>query len=109
MQLDGIAFAAIDWEKVPAEEHPGERGSARSQSHLDHGIRVRRVEYSPGYRADHWCSKGHIVLCIRGDFVSEHRDGSLHVIREGMSYVVGDNGVPHRSFSEGGATLFIVD
>jgi len=67
------------------------------------------VEYSAGYRADHWCGKGHVVLCLRGEFTSEHQDGSTHQVRQGMVYLVGDGMAPHRSSSEAGATLFIVD
>jgi len=109
MRMDGVSFAAIDWSEIPAEQNPGESGTARSRTFSTHEYRVRLVEYSPGYVADHWCRKGHIVLCVRGEFLSHHEDGSVHKIRQGMSYVVGDSDVPHRSSTEGGATLFIVD
>lgn len=109
MRLEGIPFAEIDWEKIPEEERRGERGTARSRTYSSKEIRVRMVEYSPGYVADHWCSKGHIVLCVRGEILSTHQDGTRHPIREGMVYVVGDNDVPHRSSSQRGAILFIVD
>lgn len=109
MQLDRVAFATINWDRIPIEEHPGERGTARSRTFETQDVRVRMVEYSPGYAADHWCLKGHIVLCVRGRFVSRHRDGSVHEIQQGMSYVVGENETPHRSSSDQGATLFIVD
>jgi len=109
MRMDGVPFAAIDWTEMAAEEVAGERGTARSRTFQSHEYRVRWVEYSPGYLADHWCSKGHIVLCVKGEFLSEHKDGSVHLIRQGMSYVVGDNDAPHRSSTELGATLFIVD
>ena len=109
MRLDGVPFAAIDWERIPPEEHSGESGNARSRSYVSEGLRIRMVEYSAGYVADHWCHKGHVVLCVRGQFVSRHQDGSVHTIRQGMSYVVGDETAPHRSVSERGATLFIVD
>lgn len=109
MKLDGLTYATIDWARIPAEEHPGEKGTARSKVHQSGDIRIRMVEYSPGYLADHWCSKGHVVLCFRGEFVSEHKDGSTHVMREGMTYIVGDGSMPHKSSTETGATLFIVD
>ena len=109
MRLEGIPFAEIEWEKIPLEERSGERGTARSRTWVTRDIRVRMVEYSPGYLADHWCSKGHIVFCVRGEFVSTHKDESAHPIRQGMVYLVGDNEQPHRSSSEAGATLFIVD
>lgn len=109
MRLDGAVFAEINWDQVPQEDHPGERGTARSRTFVSKELRVRMVEYSPGYVADHWCHKGHIVLCLRGSFVSRHRDGSVHEIHQGMSYVVGEGETPHRSSSDQGATLFIVD
>lgn len=109
MHLKGLPFAEVDWTELPIEEHPGETGVARSRTYASHDVRVRMVDYSPGYLADHWCSKGHVVLCARGEFVSEHRDGSVHRIREGMAYLVGEDDTPHRSSSENGATLFIVD
>jgi len=109
MRLEGLPFATIDWDKLPLEEHRGEKGTAHWRTFTSKEYRVRMVEYSPGYLADHWCSKGHIVLCVRGEFLSEHQDGSVHPIRQGMTYLVGDNDVPHRSSTERGATLFIVD
>lgn len=109
MRFEGVPFATIDWEKIPSTEQPGETGSVRSRTFTSGDVRVRMVEYSPGYAADHWCRKGHIVLCVRGEIRSHHQDGTVHLIRQGMVYVVGDDDVPHRSSSEGGATLFIVD
>jgi hypothetical protein len=67
------------------------------------------VEYSPGYRADHWCQKGHILLCLAGELETELADGRRFVLRPGMSYQVADNAEAHRSSSRTGATLFIVD
>jgi len=109
MELQGLPFAAVDWENVPSETHPGERGSASSRTFESGGLRLRMVEYSAGYRADHWCQKGHVVLCLHGEFISEHQDGSTHRLRPGMVYIVGDNIAPHRSSTEKGAKLFIVD
>jgi hypothetical protein len=109
MRLEGIPFAEIEWDKIPPVELPGEKGVVRSRTYVNKETRVRMVEYSPGYVADHWCMKGHVVLCVRGEFVSTHKDGSTHPIHQGMAYVVGDNDTPHRSSSERGSTLFIVD
>jgi hypothetical protein len=67
------------------------------------------VEYSPGYVADHWCEKGHILLCLAGEFETELRDGRRFHLGPGMSYQVADYAEPHRSRSVTGATLFIVD
>ena len=109
MKLESVPFATVNWDRIPIEEHAGERGNVRSRTFSANDLRVRMVEYSPGYVADHWCSKGHVVLCVRGEILSHHQDGSVHAIREGMVYIVGDNDVPHRSASEHGASLFIVD
>ena len=109
MELRGLPFASIDWERIPIEARPGERGTASSRSFENGAIRARMVEYSAGFRADHWCRKGHVVLCLHGEFISEHQDGTTHRIRQGMVYIVGDDTAPHRSSTETGATLFIVD
>jgi len=109
MELRGLPFAMIEWDRLPVETHPGERGSASSRTFLSGELRVRKVEYSAGYHADHWCRKGHVVLCLLGEFTSEHQDGSAHRIRQGMTYILGEDAVAHRSSTETGATLFIVD
>jgi len=109
MRLDAAPLSTVDWESVPPDEHPGERGLARWRTRQFGDVRVRMVEYSPGYVADHWCSKGHVVLCVRGEVSTELQDGRRQVLRQGMTYVVGDGGVSHRSSTAGGATLFIVD
>ena len=109
MELRGLPFAAIEWEKVATETRPGERGTVSSRTFESGPLRARMVEYSAGYRADHWCRKGHVVLCLRGEFISEHQDGSSHRICEGMVYVVGDEMSAHRTSTERGASLFIVD
>jgi hypothetical protein len=72
-------------------------------------IRVRLVEYSPGYLADHWCSKGHVLLCLSGSLDIEIRDGARLRLEAGQSYHVGDGDPPHRSSTAEGARLFIVD
>jgi uncharacterized cupin superfamily protein len=109
MQISGIPFGTTDWSQIERTEHPGERGMAywRTQSFGD--IRVRMVEYSPGYFADHWCAKGHIILCIEGELQTELQDGRTFSLKPGMSYQVADGEEAHRSFTELGATLFIVD
>ena len=39
------------------------------------GVRVRMVEYTPGYISDHWCNKGHVLLCLDGELETELEDG----------------------------------
>ncbi len=109
MRLTDIPFGTTDWSAVEATEHRGETGVAVWRTRQFGAVRVRMVEYSPGYRADHWCEKGHVLLCLAGELETELRDGRLFRLGPGMSYQVADGAEPHRSRSEAGATLFIVD
>lgn len=109
MEMTGIPFDTTDWSTIPATEHPGESGVAYWQTRQIGAIRVRMVEYSAGYSADHWCSKGHILLCLEGELSTELRDGRQFLLKPGMSYQVADNAEAHRSTTVTGAKLFIVD
>ena len=109
MQISDIPFGTTDWSTVPETVHPGERGIARWRTRQFGDIRVRVVEYSPGYLADHWCSKGHIILCLEGEMETTLADGRVLPLRAGMSYQVADNAEAHRSATKTGAKLFIVD
>jgi hypothetical protein len=104
-----IPFQTIDWESVPREEYPGESGTSCWRTVQLSGLRIRIVEYSPGYIADHWCRKGHIVHCLDGEFTSEMEDGGAITLKKGMTYVVSDELSSHRSVTERGATLLIID
>jgi len=109
MFLNDIPFGTTDWSTVETTEHPGETGVALWRTRQFGSIRVRMVEYSAGYRADHWCEKGHILLCISGDLETELADGRTFRLSPGVSYQVADHAEAHRSRSSFGATLFIVD
>jgi hypothetical protein len=109
MHLNGIAFGITDWHDVEPTDHAGEAGVARWRTRHFGAVRVRLVEYSAGYRADHWCQKGHILFCVAGELETELADGRLFRLASGMSYQVADNAEPHRSRTATGATLFIVD
>ncbi len=109
MKMSSIPFDTTDWMQVEATVHPGERGQATWRTKKFDDIRVRMVEYSPGYLADHWCVKGHILLCLDGELHTELEDGRRFILKPGMSYQVADNAEPHRSSTDVGAKLFIVD
>jgi mannose-6-phosphate isomerase class I len=109
MQLRNIPFGTTDWHKVKSTLKPGEKGSAQWRTQQFDDVRVRMVEYTPGYVADHWCDKGHILLCMDGELQTELKDGRVITLTPGMSYQVADNTQPHRSSSPKGAMLFIVD
>jgi len=104
-----IPFQVTDWEQVPVTEHPGETGMAYWRSLQLGNLRVRIVEYSAGYKADHWCQKGHLLFVIEGELITELADGRLFRMTPGMSYEVSDELSSHRSVTEHGAKLFIVD
>jgi hypothetical protein len=109
MQIDAIPFCTTDWSEVTPTEHPGETGRAFWRTRQFGPIRVRMVDYTPGYLADHWCSKGHILLVVAGELDTELADGRRFTLTPGMSYQVADGAEAHRSSTTGGATLFIVD
>ncbi|MEN6560753.1 MAG: DHCW motif cupin fold protein [Acidobacteriota bacterium] len=104
-----IPYRAIDWNAVPRTEYAGETGTSFWRTVQIGELRIRIVEYSPGYLADHWCRKGHIVHCLDGEFVNEQENGDRTVMTRGMTYVVSDGASSHRSRTEVGATLLIVD
>jgi len=109
MNIKHIPFDTTDWASVKSERHPGASGYADWKVRQCGDIRVRVVEYSPGYRADHWCAKGHILYCLEGALTTELKDGRVVELRKGMSYQVEDDNVPHSSHTTNGALLFIVD
>ena len=109
MDMQNIPFSTTDWAEVPPTQHPGQAGVAYSRIRQFGAIRVRMVEYSPGYLADHWCDKGHILLCLEGELHTELMDGRKVVLTPGTGYQVADQTEPHRSYTSSGAKLFIVD
>ncbi len=109
MHIDPIPFGVTDWSTVEPTLHPGTTGSATWRTRTFGPVRVRMVEYSPDYTADHWCSKGHFVLCVEGELTTLLQDGRSVTLQPGQSYQVGDNCEAHRSSTSTGAKIFIVD
>ena len=109
MNMSGIPFGTTDWSAIAPSEHAGETGKALWRTRQFGTIRVRMVEYSAGYKADHWCTKGHVLLCLEGELHTELADGRTFTLRPGISYQVADGAEPHRSYTDSGARLFIVD
>jgi quercetin dioxygenase-like cupin family protein len=109
MNMSAIPFGTTDWSQVERTEHPGTTGVAHWRTRQFNDIRVRMVEYSPGYEADHWCSKGHILLVLEGELETELVDGRRFTLTPGTSYQVADAAEAHRSRTRAGARLFIVD
>jgi len=109
MNPSNIPFQNIVWDQVPKTEHKGENGIATWQTIQFKGLRIRLVEYSKGYVADHWCRKGHFVHCLKGSLITEFEDGGSRPLIAGTSYIVTDELSSHRSVSKDGATLLIID
>jgi quercetin dioxygenase-like cupin family protein len=109
MNITDLPFGTTEWAGVPPTRHAGETGEALWRTRQFGDVRVRMVEYSPGYRADHWCSKGHFLLVMDGELTTELKDGRVFVLKPGTSYQVADGAEPHRSSTAIGAKLFIVD
>jgi hypothetical protein len=107
--MSNINFQTIDWTNVEKTEHQGETGVAHWQTKQFEGLRVRIVEYSENYVADHWCEKGHIVQCLEGEFISELANGEAFTLTKGMTYIVSDELSSHRSVSASGVKLLIID
>lgn len=104
-----IPFQIINWNTLTKTEHTGESGKAFWQTMQFASIRIRIVEYSAGYVADHWCQKGHIVHCLEGEFMSELENGATFLLTQGMTYIVSDNMSSHRSVTKNGVKLMIID
>lgn len=104
-----IPFHTINWAAVEKTTHPGQTGTAYWQTQQYNGLRIRIVEYSAGYMAGHWCSKGHIVHCLEGSFESELQTGEVFTLTQGLTYVVSDEASSHRSVSKQGVKLLIID
>lgn len=109
MKIQDVPFCTIDWSEIESTTHPGVTGEAYWRTFEMGNIRVRMVEYTPGYFADHWCERGHVLYVMEGELVTELRDGREFILKPGMSYQVADGINPHRSHTEKGAKLFIVD
>jgi hypothetical protein len=107
--MSNIPFQTINWELIEKTEHKGETGVAFWQTIQFDGLRIRLVEYSSGYLADHWCQKGHIVHCLEGEFISELKTGEKIKLTKGETYTVSDELSSHRSISEKGVKLLIID
>lgn len=109
MKIAGLPFGIVDWNDVECITHAGKKGHAHWRTRQFGDVRVRMLEYSAGYLADHWCSKGHFILCLEGELETELADGRRFILRPGMGYHVADAAEPHRSSTQHGARLYVID
>src|SRR5256885_7235081 len=103
MKIEALPFGTVDWSTVEVTTHAGARGEARWRTRQFGDVRVRMVEYSAGYVADHWCSKGHFLLCLDRELDTELTDVRRVRLIPGMSHHVADGAEPHRSSTLTGA------
>ncbi len=110
MKIQDIPFTVINWERVTLEEHKGETGTSFWRTLKNGDIRIRKIEYSPGYRADHWCGRGHILLVLEGELIIQLKNGEEYTLSQGKSFQAADDeSNPHLAYTEKGAKVFIVD
>jgi quercetin dioxygenase-like cupin family protein len=109
MVIGNLPFGTVDWRDVEVTTHAGTSGEARWRTRQFGAVRVRMLEYSPGYVADHWCTKGHFLLCLEGELETQLADGRRFTLSPGMSYHVADEAEPHRSTTRTGAKLYVID
>ena len=109
MKMADIPFQTVDWSSVETTEHAGTSGKAFWRTRQFGQVRVRMVEYTPGYVSDHWCEKGHVLLVMQGRLDTVLADGRKFTLIPGTSYQVADGAEPHRSSTATGVRLFIVD
>ncbi|HEY6940174.1 DHCW motif cupin fold protein [Dokdonella sp.] len=107
MQMPPFAFDTTDWMRLEPTGHAGASGTALWRTREFGAVRVRLVAYTPGYRADHGCSKGHILFCVEGELQTELEDGRRFTLAPGMSHQVGDGAEPHLSSTTVGARLIV--
>ncbi|MDQ7816621.1 MAG: DHCW motif cupin fold protein [Melioribacteraceae bacterium] len=109
MKIENVNYTTTDWDKVERKEFSGESGKAFWRTFEQGNLRVRIVEYSENYLADHWCSRGHVVYVLEGELITDLKDGRITTLYPGMSYQVADDDIPHRSRTNGYVKLLIVD
>ena len=110
MNIENVAFTITDWKKIKPVEYPGESGTSYWRMFESGNVRVRIVEYSPGFKSDHFCSRGHILLVLEGELGIQLKNGRIFLLGPGMSFQAEDDETnPHLPYTEKGARVFIVD
>ena len=109
MTIDSFLPLSFDWDSIPTQKIDGETGFCTIKTKTLGEIKIRHIEYSANYSADHWCDKGHIVFIIDGELKIEHKDNSIHTLQGGMTYLIGDNTLAHQAKSKLGAKALIID
>ncbi len=109
MKIQNVPFFTVEWDTITSIEYKGETGMSWCKTIEQGNIRVRMIEYGAGYKADHWCSRGHVVLVLKGELTVELENGKFFHLLSGMSFQVADTVDAHRAYTDNGALVFIVD
>lgn len=109
MKITNVPFGIVDWDSIEAIEQKGITGIGYRKTVQVNDITMSKVEYTPGYVADHWCAKGHILFVVEGTLIMEMEDGEKFELTAGMSYHVADDITSHRSCTETGVKIIVVD
>ncbi len=110
MKIINIPFQQTHWNSIPKVEHIGETGTSFWKVKEIANFRMRIVEYSRNFKADHWCKKGHLLYVLKGVIEIEMKNGETYQLGEADSFVVGDDRQnPHIISSDFGAKVLIID
>ena len=110
MKIPDMPLTLTNWGQMEAEEHAGETGTSFWWTMEKEALRVRLVDYAPGFRSDHWCSRGHVLHVLEGVLIVEMKNGRIIEMPAGTGFLAGDDETnPHRARTETGAKVFIVD
>jgi quercetin dioxygenase-like cupin family protein len=110
MKLVDFPIAAINWASVAAVTQVGETGTATTRTRKLGEVQLRLIDYGAGYKADHWCSKGHILHVLAGHLIIEYENQSQTTLSPGTTWHAADGALPaHRVLSKSGASVLIVD
>ncbi len=109
MQIKDIPFSIVDWVLEETTEVAGETGYAEQRLVELGNLRLRQVVYAAGYRADHWCERGHVLYVLSGQMIVELKNGRHFPVHEGSSFQVADGAPAHLVCTANGCTVFIVD
>ena len=110
MKLNDVSYSLIDWQNVESTEVKGITGHAFWKTKKFNDLRIRIIEKSPGYRADHYCKKGHVIYVIDGEMVIDFENGEKFSVSAGQTVFLGDDPeFGHSTFTENGIKYFIID
>ena len=110
MKIQDVSFTTTDWKKIKPVEYKGESGTSFWRTFERGNIRTRIVEYSPEFKLDHYCSRGHILLVLDGELHIKLKDGQTFLLATGMSFQAEDDERnPHLVYTKNEAKVFIVD